>query len=419
MKPEHQPKKRPFFTIKRLKIIRKHPATFYLFSLLGMLLLAAVIFHFVSNTSTLRVTPNSKIVIVSHDGVQQIVPSDDKTVGDLLNRLHININKGDVVEPNLATVIDQDEFRINIYRAVPVAIILNNNITYTYSAATTPRAIAEQSGATVYPQDYVSTIPSENFLEDGVIGERVVIDPATPINVNLYGTALVLRTHADTVAGLISQNNIHLAASDQVTPALNSPLTQNTVVTIERKGTQVQTVTQSIPMPIQVIDDNSLAYGTSAIRQAGSNGTEVVTYQDNLVNGIVVSKTVLQTVITTPPVTEIVAEGTSLSGIKGDMALAGIAPGDYQYADYIISNESGWCPTKAQGQYGGCPPYAGYVPDYGGYGLCQSTPGDKMASAGADWATNPITQLKWCSGYAQRYGGWYGSYVHWMNYHSW
>jgi len=102
------------------------------------------------------------------------------------------------------------------------------------------------------------------------------------------------------------------------------------------------------------------------------------------------------------------------------MALAGIAPGDYQYVDYIIGRESGWCPTKAQGQYGGCPPYAGSVPSGGGYGLCQSTPGSKMASAGADWATNPVTQLKWCNGYAvSRYGSWAAAYNHWLVSHNW
>jgi len=33
------------------------------------------------------------------------------------------------------------------------------------------------------------------------------------------------------------------------------------------------------------------------------------------------------------------------------------------------------------------------------YGIPQATPGYKMASAGADWATNPWTQLKWMIGY--------------------
>lgn len=35
----------------------------------------------------------------------------------------------------------------------------------------------------------------------------------------------------------------------------------------------------------------------------------------------------------------------------------------------------------------------------GAYGIPQSLPGSKMASAGADWRTNPETQIKWGLGY--------------------
>ena len=37
----------------------------------------------------------------------------------------------------------------------------------------------------------------------------------------------------------------------------------------------------------------------------------------------------------------------------------------------------------------------------GAYGIPQALPGSKMASAGADWATNPATQIKWGLGYIQ------------------
>lgn len=41
----------------------------------------------------------------------------------------------------------------------------------------------------------------------------------------------------------------------------------------------------------------------------------------------------------------------------------------------------------------------------GAYGIPQSLPGSKMASAGADWETNPATQITWGLGYiAARYG---------------
>ncbi len=37
----------------------------------------------------------------------------------------------------------------------------------------------------------------------------------------------------------------------------------------------------------------------------------------------------------------------------------------------------------------------------GAYGIPQAYPGSKMASAGADWRTNPATQIKWGLGYVK------------------
>ena len=49
----------------------------------------------------------------------------------------------------------------------------------------------------------------------------------------------------------------------------------------------------------------------------------------------------------------------------------------------------------------------------GAYGIPQALPGEKMASAGADWATNPATQITWGLGYiADRYGDPCGAWAH-------
>lgn len=88
------------------------------------------------------------------------------------------------------------------------------------------------------------------------------------------------------------------------------------------------------------------------------------------------------------------------------MAAAGISPSDYQYVDYIVSHESGWR-TTAQNPSGA-------------YGLCQSLPAGKMASAGGDYLSNPVTQMVWCNSYAQsRYGGWANAYTAWTQKHWW
>jgi hypothetical protein len=55
----------------------------------------------------------------------------------------------------------------------------------------------------------------------------------------------------------------------------------------------------------------------------------------------------------------------------------------------------------------------------GAYGIPQALPGSKMASAGADWLTNPATQIRWGLGYIQSiYGTPCGAWGFWQV-HGW
>jgi len=404
-----------------LQFTHRHPFSIPLMTF-GVLLVVTAIGFGVSalNKADTSPSPSARIVILSYDHQEQTVPSDQPTVGALIKKLAIPINEGDVVEPSQATRINQNDFRINIYRAVPVKINDGSNTIYTSSAATTPRSIATQAAVSLYPEDSLKTEPTTNFLRDYSIGETVNIDRSVPVALNIYGAAVPTRTHAKTVKELLAEKRIKISKIDTIQPALNTPISADIAVAVIRNGIRTISEIHNIPMPVQTLNDPTLAYGTTATRQTGSPGKESVTYEVNVQGGKEVSRKALQRVVVVQPVTQIVVQGINLGGIKGDMAYAGIAPSDYAYADYIISHESGWCPTKAQGQYGSCPAYSGSVPSYGGYGLCQSTPGSKMATAGADWATNPVTQLRWCNGYAvSRHGGWYGAYNYWLAHHNW
>jgi hypothetical protein len=91
------------------------------------------------------------------------------------------------------------------------------------------------------------------------------------------------------------------------------------------------------------------------------------------------------------------------------MTLAGIPQDQWAYVDFIINHEAGWNGTLTYNRQGS-----------GAYGICQALPGRKMASAGADWQTNTLTQLKWCNGYAlARYGSWENAYHFWLKKRWW
>jgi hypothetical protein len=78
----------------------------------------------------------------------------------------------------------------------------------------------------------------------------------------------------------------------------------------------------------------------------------------------------------------------------------------------IVDREDGrWDPTI---NYGG-----GHGDTSISYGLGQANPGTKMAPYGADWRTNPWTQLRWMRAYAGRYGGECGAWAFWQAHWWW
>ncbi|MEY9947290.1 FKBP-type peptidyl-prolyl cis-trans isomerase [Kitasatospora sp. GAS1066B] len=119
-------------------------------------------------------------------------------------------------------------------------------------------------------------------------------------------------------------------------------------------------------------------------------------------------------------------EADALAKAKSQMAVTNAAPpvsvspgsvqaiaqgiiGDstqFQCFSNIVTRESGWDYTATNS-------------GSGAYGLVQALPGSKMASVGADWRTNPATQIKWGLGYMNdRYGSPCGAWSFWQA-HSW
>ncbi|MFJ6936862.1 transglycosylase SLT domain-containing protein [Streptomyces sp. NPDC101132] len=84
------------------------------------------------------------------------------------------------------------------------------------------------------------------------------------------------------------------------------------------------------------------------------------------------------------------------------MARQIVGAGQFQCFSNIVNHESTWN-------------YRATNPSSGAYGLVQAYPGSKMASAGADWRTNPATQIEWGLNYMNsRYGSPCGAWSFWQ-----
>ena len=94
--------------------------------------------------------------------------------------------------------------------------------------------------------------------------------------------------------------------------------------------------------------------------------------------------------------------GTAESIAFNMMSSFGFDPNtQFSCLNNIWTRESGWRWNAANAS--------------GAYGIPQALPGDKMASAGADWQTDPTTQIKWGLGYIQAtYGTPCNAWSFWM-----
>ncbi len=184
------------------------------------------------------------------------------------------------------------------------------------------------------------------------------------------------------------------------------------VYVLTRNGGRTITEEVEIPYAEETIKDVNLESGKSEVRQLGEVGMKRVYYNVYYVDNKEVSREVVSEEIVREPVARIVAVGVKKSvppeweTCANWAREAGVSEAELPLALDLIYRESG-CRVDARNASSGA------------YGIPQALPGSKMATYGADWETNPVTQIRWMIGYVNgRYGGWSQALEFWYN-HGW
>ncbi|USR79222.1 G5 domain-containing protein [Arcanobacterium pinnipediorum] len=240
-----------------------------------------------------------------------------------------------------------------------------------------------------------------------------VIEGVTaPFTVTVDGTTKKVVTGSKvSLADALSAADIKLNSEDIVSAPLDKPIAANARVRITRVTKENVSETYAIEPQATREDDPTLDKGEERIESEGvaGQGTRTVTITKH--DGQEVSRTVSVDIVTQPAQPKVIKVGTKTQAhaiapanaapvapgtaraIAADMVAArGWAPAEFACLDQLWQRESGWNHLAAN-------------PSSGAYGIPQSLPGSKMASAGADWQTNPATQITWGLGYISgRYG---------------
>jgi len=354
-----------------------------------------------------------------HDrGVERGIITDAATLREALAKENIAIGENDLVEPGLDEQLVAENYQVNIYRARPVVVIDGASSYKVLTPYQTSKQIAEDAGLKLQAEDETIVEPVADMASYGA-GLQVSIDRATPFTLVLYGKRMEAYTQEDTVNSMLKDKNITLGPNDTISAKSSDPITGGMTLEVWHNGKQTISEEVDIDFPVERVQDADRDISYREVKTPGEKGKRTVSYEVVMQDGKEQSRQEIQSIVTLEPKKQIEIIGTKVNLPAGShedwMQAAGIAASDYGYVNYIVNREGGWEPCKVQGGAIDCT-YDGNM----GYGMVQATPGRKMASAGSDWRTNPITQLRWATGYAVgRYGSWEAAYRHWLSAHNW
>ena len=359
-------------------------------------------------------------VLLEVDGVSRPVDGFFLTVGGALASAGVEVGAHDLVAPAADAQV-ADGQTIVVRSASPYEVTLDGETKTAWSTADSIDGVLDSivaSGSAVMAADR-STLRRE----------MSVISADGPVAILADGaTSTVDAKAGDTAEQLLEKAGISLGDLDTVDFVFEAGRTSVKVTRILRGNVDVAT---PIPFTTEERSDDSLYEGETKVVQEGQDGQTLTTYYRHSIDGKIVLNVPMAKQVT-EPVAKIVAVGTkekpqetpSAASAAGAAAAAASAPavsyspGSAQAIAHEMVAARGWSDSEFQclvtlwNHESGW--NVGAANPSGAYGIPQARPGSKMASAGADWQTNPATQITWGLGYVSgRYGTPCGALAAW------
>ena len=273
------------------------------------------------------------------------------------------------------------------------------------------RAILEAAGVSVHPLDRV-TVANDETGELSINVSRVTRGQATETaeipfsettttSSDLFvGESQVTTTGVNGVTTWTvwqEKNGDEVLTSVPITEhSTSQPVTQ-----VRAEGTKEATPAALVAAgidPKATLEEKTEADGTTSVRYRAKLGTLSTKEEIAAIAADAKNADAATQAAAAQAAADAGAVPTNYSGedprslAKPIVAAQGWSDSEYQCLVLLWNRESQWNPYAENASSGA-------------YGIPQSLPGSKMASAGADWRTNPVTQINWGIGYIKgRYG---------------
>ncbi len=395
---------------------------------------------------TVAWTSLDKTVHLFVDGHEQSVHTTAANVGDILDGAGYHIGAHDLVAPSAGSHVG-DGGTIVFKRGRLLRLDVDGADRLVWTTAPTVARALDQLG---FSTASFTSVSRSRRLPLGATD----ITLRTPKQVTVVhdGTVTKVISTDPTVGRLLDDIAVRVDADDRVSLPAWTPLTDGETVTVQRVVHTTLTTTLQLPFRRTSRQDASLAAGTTRLAPAGRAGLAKILWAVVYVDGKLIGKTKVRTVIERHPVTRVrvigteqpkpkpkpkpkpapvrsgggggggggggsrpptrprpsppprgpaPAPGSARAIARSMLADFGWATSQFGCLDNIWSRESGWRVNAASPS--------------GAYGIPQALPGSKMASAGPDWQTSAATQIKWGLGYiSARYNSPCGAWSFWQ-----
>jgi uncharacterized protein YabE (DUF348 family) len=171
------------------------------------------------------------------DGATHTIQTDAVTVGALLNERAIALNDGDIVAPALNHRLTQD-LVVRITRARSVTLTVDGQTQVFRTSQTNPAAILDSAGLSAGPNDVIiidgTRTQAAQLPNWPVPVSQIVLRRTLPVRVLDDAQEYRLETTSLTVGEALFDAGITLYLADVVSPDLQTPITPNLTITIQR-----------------------------------------------------------------------------------------------------------------------------------------------------------------------------------------
>jgi uncharacterized protein YabE (DUF348 family) len=187
------------------------------------------------------------------------------------------------------------------------------------------------------------TPPLDSLISDST---SVTFSPARELSISMDGKLISIRSSAQTVGEALAEAGIPLVGTDISYPLANEALPVDGQIKIVRVKESIEVSFESIPFSVEKIVSEDIPFGQDEILEAGINGVAMIRTRIRYEDGVEVSREVEDETILQTPKTQIVASGRKivLSPVDGD------APYQYWYATEMYASWYSPCNSGT----GGC-----------------------------------------------------------------